>query len=204
MFTAQVTGLADSIAEIGEQIAWISASLRTSHLSRGLLHCTPIISRVSVKLPNLQTPQSKSRPNVTFDINILSEEVTKPVKPEDGQCWHNMFLNPVVVKGFPIRRKSEKNSGVEMTLDIMAGLARTNMLDEFKGMTFIKGFSTLLVPTQKVKETILWHLLYNEDGTRISFNDHNLPHIERVSSLELTNSRHVVGWCSEARFFPGK
>ncbi|CAH0027544.1 unnamed protein product, partial [Clonostachys rhizophaga] len=199
-FTAQVTGVADSIAEIGEQIAWISTSLRRSYLSSGLLSCTPIISRV---YPAFRVPQSKPRPNVTFDINILSEEVSRPIKPENGQCWHNMFLNPVVVKGYPIRRKLEKNSGVEMTLDIMAGLARTNMVDEFKGITFIKGFSTLLVPTQKVKETILWHLVYKEDGSRISFNDHKLPHIERVSSLELTNSRHVVGWCSEARFFPG-
>ncbi|CAG9982607.1 unnamed protein product [Clonostachys byssicola] len=202
-FTAQVTGVADSIAEIGEQIAWISASLRTSHLSSGLLYCTPIISRVCVNLLDLQTQQSKSRLNVTFDINIRSVEVSRLMKLDDGQCWHNMFLNPVVVKGYPVRRKAEKNSGVEMTLDIMAGLARTNVVDEFKGTTFIKGFSTLLVPTQKVKETILWHLVYNEDGTRISFNDHNLPHVERVSSLELTHSRHVVGWCSEARFFPG-
>ncbi|CAH0047215.1 unnamed protein product [Clonostachys solani] len=203
VFTTQVTGVADSIAEIGEQIAWISASLRASDLSNGLLHCTPVIARVSGSGPRLQALQSKSRPSVTFDIEILSEEVPRPVNLEDGQCWHNMFLNPVVVKGYPIRRKAEKNSGVEMTLDIMAGLSRTNVVDEFKGMTFIKGFSTMLVPTQKVGETILWHLVYNEDGTRISFKDHNLPHIERVSSLELANFRHVVGWCSEARFFPG-
>ncbi|VUC25621.1 unnamed protein product [Clonostachys rosea] len=202
-FRAEVTGVADSIAEIGEQIAWISASLRSSYLSSGLLYCTPFIARVGETRSKLQDTRSKPRSDFTFDIDFVREDVPRPAKPQDGQCWHHMFLNPVIVKGYPIRRKVKQNSGLEITLDIMAGLAHTDMVDEFKGTTFIKGFSTMLVPTQKVKDTILWHLVYKEDGTRISFKDHNLPHTERINTLELSDSRHVVGWCSEARFFPG-
>ncbi|KAH7120838.1 hypothetical protein B0J11DRAFT_532711 [Dendryphion nanum] len=81
----------------------------------------------------------------------------------------------------------------------MAGLARTQRANTFKGKPFVKGFSTMLVPTRQSGDWLLWQLLYNKNGSCISYLNNTLPHAENVSISNLENARHVVGWCSEAR-----
>jgi hypothetical protein len=56
-----------------------------------------------------------------------------------------MFRNPVVAKGYLILSRSESSIGLEILLNMMAGLARTQHANTFNGKLFIKGFSTMLV-----------------------------------------------------------
>ena len=80
----------------------------------------------------------------------------------------------------------------------MAGLARTQRANIFNGKLFIKGFSTMLVPTKRCGDLLIWHLLYKQKGNHISYLDNNtIPHLENVSLSELEMVRHVVGGCSE-------
>ena len=115
-----------------------------------------------------------------------------------------MFVDAVVVKGYPILSRAEAGTGMEVPLNIMAGLARTDQLDQFGGATFIKGFSSLLIPVKKNKDSIVWHLIYNSDGSRISYLHKILSHIGLVTTLDLGNFRHILGWCAEAEFYAGK
>jgi hypothetical protein len=93
---------------------------------------------------------------------------------------------------------------MEIPFKMMAGLARSDQVDYFNGKIFIKGFSTLLIPTRRSGDTLFWHLVYKKDGGRISYLESAVTHAENISNLNLTGLRHVLGWCSEAEFYAGR
>ncbi|RYO94041.1 hypothetical protein DL766_004096 [Monosporascus sp. MC13-8B] len=201
-FMIVACGVAASIAEIGEQLAWLGAALRTSHRQKGLVYCTPFISDIRRNDALPQVSELPSLPGTVYKIDFTTEEVQQLASPSNGRCWHNMFMNPVIVKGYPIPPRTESGTGIEIPLNIMAGLARAQRVDRFNGDIFIKGFSTMLVPTKLSGDMLLWHLIYKEDGTRISYLDNTVTHAKH-GRLDLENLRHVLGWCSEAKFYAG-
>ncbi len=100
--------------------------------------------------------------------------------------------------GFPVPRRPEAHIGLELPLDMMAALARARYVDVFNSKVFVKGFSTMLVPTKRVEDVVIWHLLYKTDpNERISYLDCPVKQLD-VSMASLEDARHVVGWCSEA------
>ncbi|KAF5607433.1 Pfs domain-containing protein [Fusarium pseudoanthophilum] len=191
----QTSGSAASISETGEQLAWLGAALRSSPHPNGLTYCTPSIRSIH---RDPEMPQA-----VVCVIGFELEQRLEPPDNENGHCWHGIFRNPVVVNGFPILPKWERNTGLEMPLNIMAELARADRVDQFNDKVYIKGFSTMLVPTRQFKEVIYWHLIYKEDGSRISYLDDDLDWDALAGFPDLTTHRHVLGWCSEARFYAG-
>lgn len=198
----EADGVAVSIAETGEQLAWLGAALRTSPRSHGLVYCTPSIKHV---LDNdIPSHGSGYQPLSIYEIEFTMEEVPQPLSNTNGQCWHGMFRNPVVVKGYPIPQRTEWHTGLEISLNIMAGLARTRRVERFNENVYIKGFSTMLVPTRRCADVLCWHLIYNKDGSRISYLDDRVVQEQHVSGLDLESLRHVLGWCSEAKFYAGK
>ena len=203
-FIVEVFGTGYSVAEIGEQLAWLGAALRSSTYELGVAHCTPFVSDIHVD--NAPHPESgtPSWPDIFCEVDFTMQEMEKHHEPSNGQCWHKMFRNPVVVKGYPIPRRSEPDTGLEIPLNIMAGLARTQRVNTFNGKLFIKGFSTMLVPTKHSGDLLIWHLLYNKDGSRISYLDNTVPHAENVSVFNLEKARQVLGWCSEVKYYAGR
>ncbi|RSL81845.1 hypothetical protein CEP52_017102 [Fusarium oligoseptatum] len=127
------------------------------------------------------------------------EEAPQTPDNANGQCWHDIFRNPVVVRGYPILRRVECSTGLEVPLNIMAGLARTQRVDRFNDKIYIKGFSTMLVPTRRKEDILCWHLIYNKDGNRISYLDSDLAQEQGVARLNLEGLRHVLGWCSKSQ-----
>jgi hypothetical protein len=200
----EVFGTGDAVAEIGEQLAWLGAALRSSPYELGVSYCTPFIS--DIRIDNAPPPAfgTSSACEVLCKIGFTVEQVVKHLETSNGQCWHNMFRNPVVVRGYPILRKYEPDVGLEIPLNMMAGLARTQRANIFNGKLFIKGFSTMLVPTKRSGDLLIWHLLYNKEGNRISYLDNIIPHAENVSFSDLETARHVVGWCSEVQNYAGR
>ena len=138
--------------------------------------------------------------NISFNLDFSTEDY----ESSNGQCWHHLFRNPVVVKGYPIPRRSAPNLGLEISLDTMAGLARTKCINTFNNKIFIKGFATMLVPTQFSGGLLIWHLLYNKSGERISYLDSQGTHAESISLSDLEGSRHILGWCQNVRYCAGK
>lgn len=114
-----------------------------------------------------------------------------------------MFRNPVLVEGFPVLRRPKLDTGLEMPLNMMSALANTQRIDEFNGKIFIKGFSTMLIPTDYIEGVIIWHLQYRKDGDHISYFDACVPHIS-MNASDIEQSRNIVGWCSQADLFAGK
>ncbi|KAL7918478.1 hypothetical protein ACQKWADRAFT_316483 [Trichoderma austrokoningii] len=189
-FTTEAFGTAASIAEVGEQLAWLSASLRSSSHT-GIALISPSIDII------------RHNPNVECRITYTFE--TGEDSPSDnGQCWHNMFRNPVLVTGFPVLRRPKLNTGLEIPLNMMAALANSRRIDEFHGSIFIKGFSTMLIPTDFVEGegVITWHLQYRTDGGHVSYYDACVPHVS-VSASDVEQSRNIVGWCSQADLLAG-
>jgi hypothetical protein len=85
-----------------------------------------------------------------------------------------MFKNPVMVSRYPILAKHKQGLGLEMPLNIIAGLARSDRATIFDRKVFIKGFSTTLIAIKITKDLLLWHYFYNVDGERLAYLDHSV------------------------------
>lgn len=193
----EVSGVAAFVVETGEQLAWLGAAMQVSPTDDGIMLCTP-----SISLRKPGEDLSSSLPVTGFNINFRLESI--PQSRTNGQCWHNLFRNPVVVEGYPIPRRLDWNTGLEIPLEILVGLARSQRVDEFKGKIYIKGFSTLLVATKRSNDTLHWHLIFKEDGSQVSFLDDTLPPEQEIQHSDVLGSRHIVGWCLKAEVYAGE
>ena len=124
---------------------------------------------------------------------------------ENGVCWMKLFSNIHLAQGCPVprRRDVDANTGIEMSLHLMAKLLNTNRISNFKGIFLIKGVSAILVPTRRQEGLTFWHLVSNDDGSYISYSDVRIGQVIRdyprgLSVGDLEASRHIVGWCAEA------
>ncbi|OAQ67740.2 Pfs domain-containing protein [Pochonia chlamydosporia 170] len=199
-FVVEVDGDNISVVEAAEQLGWLGAAFRASPRRSGLVYCTPTITNIR----QYSTVQEETLADITCEIGFTMEEVSKHASNGNGQCWHNIFRNPVIVKGYPIPHRVERETGLEVSLNIMAGLAGTERFDRFKDLMYIKGFSTMLVPTKRNGNMLYWHLIYKEDEGRISYLDDYVDQKQHVHSADLDALRHVLGWCSEANLYAGK
>lgn len=201
-FMVEVFGTGYSVAETGEQFAWLSAALHSSPYKLGVAYCTPSIGEIHVD--TTLHLESTTRHQISCTIDFTIQECEERHELSNGQCWHKMFRNPVIVQGYPIPSRSEPNTGLEIPLDMMAGLAQTRRINTFNGKLFIKGFSVMLVPTRHSEDLFIWHLLYNKNGGRISYLDSPFAFTGNVNTLDLKKTRHIVGWCSEAKYYAGR
>ncbi|TPR11848.1 Fungal specific transcription factor domain family protein [Aspergillus niger] len=205
-FLVEVTGIEGSIAEIGEQLAWLGSVLRCSPHDSRISYCTPFVSNTSVEeasIPTSQTP-TLTRVSCTIDFKVDDQEQANS-PPSLGQCWHDLFRYPTVAMGFPIPYRSREQTGLEIPLNILAGLAQAEQVDIFSDKLFIKGFSSLLIPTKYIRDQdqMIWHLRYNVHGDRISYLDGIEAHVGHITLADLESSRHILGWCSDAKCYAG-
>ncbi|KAI1259985.1 hypothetical protein F5Y18DRAFT_406994 [Xylariaceae sp. FL1019] len=202
-FVLEAFGNPFSIAEIGEQLAWLATAFRPSPSESELVCCTPFISSLQKLSKPTHQPGSLSSSAIWCTFGFKTDQSDLSHHDLGGQCWHNLFLNPIVVKGYPVRSRAESGTGLEIPLNMMAGLARAENVSTFGQKTLIKGFSTLLIPIKRNGDTLVWHLVYHHDGSRISYLDGVHTSAQSVSSLHLASLRHVLGWCSDAEFYAG-
>ncbi|KAJ0425969.1 hypothetical protein BJY00DRAFT_324414 [Aspergillus carlsbadensis] len=210
-FTAEATGTAYTLAEIGEQLAWLGAALQSSPYPDGVTSMQAGIKTLWVIHDNSKFPGdgflSEVLCGLEFKVCAPESNARTSGPNSNGECWHSLFRNPVLVRGFPIaRRASELGSatGLEIPIHMMARLARSRVLNSFCGRTVLKGFSTLLVPTRRLDGVIVWHLIHDEYGDRVSYLEClQEPHIHQIPVREIQKARHILGWCSKARFLAG-
>ncbi|KAL7968449.1 hypothetical protein HDV63DRAFT_87679 [Trichoderma sp. SZMC 28014] len=203
-FMVKVHGIAASIAEAGEQLAWLGAALRASPRRNRLILCTPTIKIYQNSPPLCQSELHLSLTNIIYKIGFTMEKDIHASTGVNGQCWHSLFRNPVIVQGYPIPRRIERSTGLEISLNIMAGLAQSQHISQFKGKLYIKGFSIMILPVRQDGEVLYWHLIYNKNGHRISYLDDNIRQEKQdIKETGLEHSRHILGWCSEIEFYAG-
>jgi hypothetical protein len=129
-----------------------------------------------------------------------------------GFCWANMFRNPMIVGGYPIRHRHQGDTGLEIPLEVMAELVQSNQVFNIDGNIMLKGFCSLLIVTAIDADAVIWHFLFSADGERISYCDTRLggPEAMRIATpkglelKDLETRQHVVGWCSHVREFTGR
>lgn len=196
-FTLEVAGVAETIVEVGEVYGWMTAALRSA----------PGDTVASV-IPVLDIVAKNNDP--IFRANIRLQHSDDPLHFA-GKCWQDMFRNPMIVLGFPVRRRQPgQEPGLEFSLATLAALVGTRRIAIFCGKVFLKGFCTMLVPTKYTGDTVHWHVLFNEDGSRIPFTDFRVRDVvgdfditEYLTLSGIETARHIVGWCNHARNYAG-
>lgn len=199
--TVEAEGQVDFVAEIGEQLGWLAATLRSSPVSNGVVACVPRISSFQVPILGKGCAASViASCQIDFDMTVAQDISCH----SPGFCWASLFRNPLLVTNYPIRRRAEAYTGIEMSLPMMVELIRSRQLTRVGGRVILKGFCSLLVATAVAGDTVMWHLVYNPTGERISYCD---PRLENIGSIvlegftlrDLEARRHILGWCSSIR-----
>jgi len=94
-------GIPYSVAEVGELLAWLAASLQSSLSKRGAVSCRPVASFVlqsRVQAPDVPTEEAEL--SVLCKIGFQFKTLDKSVSDcSSGNCWLNSFRNSVVVEG---------------------------------------------------------------------------------------------------------
>ena len=149
-------------------------------------------------------------PEAHLLISFCFEECGQRPKEANvnGQCWHGLFRNPVIARGFPIAARQLKMAGLELPLHLASQLIDAKNIDKFGSGTFLKGFSCLAVAMDlkhvaNGDDFALWHLLYNEDGSRISYQDQPW-HRSIIRASDLQGARHIIGWCPDVAYHVGQ
>jgi hypothetical protein len=201
--TFEVTGSAYSIAEVGEQLCWLGSALRSSPYPDKVAYCQPQVGKL--RAVNDEGQSGKKQQATKFIASISFAVKEKTFTEVNGGCWYNLFRSGVIVEGFPISRRPEIGAvkGLEIPLPMMARLAQANSVNTFLGSAILKGFSAMLIPTENHEEVIVWHLVHNKNGDRISFLDSTVVPVEGASASQLSQARHILGWCSNARHLAG-
>ncbi|KAL2824339.1 hypothetical protein BJY01DRAFT_256478 [Aspergillus pseudoustus] len=211
----EAVGPIDYVAEIGEQIAWVGAALRASPDDSGVGYSEPYIENIR---PHGQIARSDdggySQKYMTWIDYRINYRISPCRVPDNvslnnnGACWHDLFRNPVLVPGFPIPYRTEKDSGLEIPFEIMIMLAQAQRATLYKGKLCLKAFAAILVPTKRADGFVLWHMILNRNGDRISYSDHRIPKLpglypDGLSLADLHTARHILGWCAQAEDLTG-
>ncbi|KAJ8126681.1 hypothetical protein O1611_g6957 [Lasiodiplodia mahajangana] len=205
--TVVVIGTRDAIAEIGEQLSWITAALRLAPNDQGVYRCKPSVQPVRfgehwADVPGVLQPLDAS---FVVSCRILGPPTERNLT---GQCWHGLFKNPTIVQGYPIPRRAREGTGLEIPLGILADLVQAPQISTFREKVFLKGFSSMLVLMDQMEDSTIWHLNLNRDGSYISHINASESPISGAMDVENTienamKSRHIVGWCLKANFYIG-
>lgn len=197
-----MVGLTETTAEVGEMYGWMTIALSEARPYP--------FARI---IPVLMISEGDT--GGTYKATVIScsiDELVGGLKKSDRQCWVELFRNPAIVYGFPVRcRQPGANKGLEVSLSTLAGLLGTNRLVILHDLLILRGFCTMVVPTSYAQGTVYWHVLFNKDGERIASTDTRVHEtagdfrlVNHLMPSTLDTRRHIVGWCSDVRNLAGK
>jgi hypothetical protein len=173
------------VVEIAQQLAWIGSAFSAS----------PFGEQLTYARPSLRKTSSSSSFEITFEHS--------PLHTTEQACWLPLFCGAAIASGFPIPDRGSE-IGLEIPLDLLAGIAGARHAVEFEGGVVMKGFSHMFIPVRKMDDRIQWHAVTSNDPeTRLSYQD-ALSHcksralLQEVSLVDLQTCRAIVGWCSVA------
>lgn len=112
-YVKKATAVSYSISEIGKQLAWLSGALRTCPIDVGIICCTPNVGDALLDQNSLETSEV-TKSQISCRICLKVEEDSERAECYTGQCLHNVFSNPFVVKGLPILRRPKCHIGLEI------------------------------------------------------------------------------------------
>jgi hypothetical protein len=212
----EVTGTTYGLAEVVEQLFWVSTALQTPTNVPGVSLNSAEASAKFVVDETIQPGSKAGAPpsyhvgTVYCNVRFKSEFLDQETQLARGHCWHNLFQHCAIVSGYPIPSRPSQRPGLEIPFDMMAALACAERITPFNGNLIVKGFSTLLFPTYYEDGCMFWHLVYNEDCSRISYADDRVflpPETEsplmQLRPSDVDHARHIVGWAAELKKYIG-
>ncbi len=197
-FAVTVIGVKQTIIEVAQQLAWLTAALRSSHSGLALSNVDFIAT---------EGAQFYIEPGALRDVGDTTDA--------QEECWHRLVRNAPIAQGFPIPTRGLQ-VGLEIPLAAMLKLSHaTNFLVTNKRLAFY-GLSSMLFPTDRhVDETddatsqkqlsIQWHFERSEESSRYFdcadyLAESKCIWTNAVDEHSLTTSRHFVGLCRVAKF----
>ncbi|KUJ21185.1 uncharacterized protein LY89DRAFT_429259 [Mollisia scopiformis] len=181
-----VTGSEDFVVTMAQQIAWFVSACQASPTGLGT-------SYVSIN-------ESASRFGLPLRTFIVSAEIEFLTTDDPGSCWNEVVGRSTIATGFPIPERLHSDKGLEVQLEVMAGLGGVTVATEFDGGYLLKARSIAFVPVERKGNSVQWHLV-KTDAKRIMYRD--IAEICPVRLLvdvldqeSLTSTRAFLGWCS--------
>ena len=174
----------DLLIQLAQQSSWLSSAFTVSPFGHQLAYSSSYLSL---------------REKGVFEITVGHE----PLNDTKQACWLSLFDGACLVAGFPISERAEE-IGLELSLDLLAGLSGARHVFEYEGGLVMKGFSHMFVPVLRQLDRVQWHAVSSPDKeTPLSYHDgisrcKSRAMIDEVSLQDLASLRAIVGWCSEA------
>ncbi|KAM0214176.1 hypothetical protein ACHAQI_003800 [Fusarium lateritium] len=185
-----VTGGQYLVSEIGEQTAWLVSALQApSRDFEGLVESFAHISNLNLYRATRNGKKvANIRASCAFTIDwgqMVGEGV--PVR----LYWKQLFYFPVLVRGYPILRRSVPKPGLEISLALAASIIGSDQVIQLDDRLLIKGFNMLMIATLVATDLMVWHLLVSEKGgQRISYMDPRLDGIGANTSDSISLHRN--------------
>lgn len=194
-----ITGPVFLILELGEQLAWLACICRKGRSLDQLTLVRPDISH--------STAEDTRKGGITVNVNFTSEPFANDTRSATNLCWLKLFRNCCIADGVSVNTRQEEEEGLELPFSLMATLGGFDRVANYAGQLVLKGFQTLFVPVRKSGGSLVWHLITKPNGHRVSYNamytlsDQADP---TVCMQDLYDSRHFLGWVSNASQHAGK
>lgn len=160
--------------------------------------------------------------NVSFDSPRTEKLGNQEIVAKPGHCWKTMAGLSIVAKGYTIPPRTRQNSGLEAPLFVLRQLFQLGRpgkcalpsdepmvmfppteSDQGYKLRLIMAVNSERAPTQR-GNTVYWHF----DPAKLCNSEQSLVQLESSihvqSSAINSNSRHIVGWSTNAGFLAGK
>ncbi|KAN0095215.1 hypothetical protein V8E51_015926 [Hyaloscypha variabilis] len=130
-------------SQIASALSWICASFRCSSNDEVMM------SSIIFDMP---------KPSAGSDT-IISIRLDRLHNPLTVSCWHSLFPNRVVSRGFPIHERKE-GVGLEIAFEDMIAASRCLSFLEYDDGLIAHGLTNILIPMADLKndDAIQWHL----------------------------------------------
>lgn len=177
----------DAIVEVMQQVLWLGAAFRTSDSGE-----------IQYSVPIIDVTAEGQRGTMGFGAFRIRFK-TSPLPEHEKICWHPLFNNPVIARGFPIPERSGNEVGLEIPIEIMAALGGARHATDYNGGLVLKGHSAMFVPVHRSADSIQWHLIRSNDESRLTYRaaDGQCPNrasLKEVDYDSLQKTRAFLGW----------
>lgn len=187
-----VRGTRSEIVQTAQQLVWMMSTFQTQNLTNppGKIYSQFKIKELGNNKYSLEQSPLSEAPN-----SIAS-------------CWLSMLHGSVIAQGFPTPPRGIEK-GVEISLAAIKILAGVEYPVYLEGVTFLRGWSTLLYPVRASKNfsSIQWHMVRSDDpedeGLKPNKQSVTVSNWKDVGLDSLQNLRSFVGYCSNANIHVG-
>ena len=181
------SGSHHDLIHIAQQLAWISAIFRVPR--DGEL----TYSDVAIE----------KRGHLQYNLILMD---LQNVRNTNKYCWHSLFVNTVIARGFTIPHR-ESEIGVEVPFEVMMALACILYPLDYHGGTILRGVKLTLVPTAHCSGSVQWHCVSSEQDSylpRASQVMKQVPEWFKTHDFELLKTaRTFLGYCRIAEIHLG-